>query len=542
MPNLMQFALDRFQRAGIKHGFGVPGDYTLPMYKHFKNSQIEVIGTTNELCAGYAADAYARVHGIGLAVFTYCVGGFSILNAVAQAFAEKSPVVFLTGSPGLKERQEKLLLHHMVRSFECQHEVFANVTCANTVLRDLSRAAYEIDRVLEALKTYKRPVYIEIPRDMVDKPITYALDQGTPKAATSDEAVLNEVLEQVTEYINESRHPVLLAGEEVARFGLQDQLRKLAEKTNIPVATTILGKSVFNERHPLSLGVYAGGMSKEGVAKIVDQSDCLIMLGVMQTDVNMGFLPLKIGKRKIVLVTAESCQIRNSFYKDVVFQEFVDGLLVSNIRPRNTVIKLEEKQKSVYQANKPDTKLTVDRFFQKIDSVLTDKSAIVADIGESLFGAADLNVHNYMQFLSPAFYTSMGFAVPGALGVATARPELTPLIFVGDGAFQMTGMEISTLVRRGCGAKIFVLNNQGYSTERLILDGPWNDIQNWNFERIPDVVGGGKGYVVETEGDLERVLGEILNNKELAIVNVRLAKDDISPALSRFAANLKKKV
>jgi indolepyruvate decarboxylase len=541
MPTLGQHITDRLHRAGIKHGFHVPGDYTLPLYKHFRNSPIELIGTTSELNAGYAADAYARVNGIGLAMFTYCVGGFSILNAVAQAEAEKSPVVFLSGSPGLKERQEGMLLHHMVRSFECQHKVFSNVTCANTVLRDANRAAFEIDRVLEALKTYKRPVYIEIPRDLIDKPISYALDQGTPKPATSDEEVLVEVLDDVVEYINAARSPVILAGEEIARFGLQDQLRKLAEKTGIPVATSLLGKSVFNERHPLALGVYAGGMSKEEVAKVVDQSDCLIILGVMQTDVNMGFMPLKIGKRKVVLVTSESCQIRNSFYKDVVFSEFVNGLLVSNIRTRQTVPLIEDREPAPFVVNE-NAKLTVARFFEKIDTVLDEKTAIIADVGESLFGATDLTVPKAMQFLSPAFYTSMGFAVPGTLGVMSARPDLRTLVFVGDGAFQMTGMEVSTLVRRGLTPIIFVLNNQGYSTERLLLDGPWNDIQNWSHENIPSVIGGGKGFVVETEGDLDGVLTEALASKELCIVNVKLAKADISPALNRFANKIKKRV
>lgn len=546
MPTLGQHITDRLYRAGIRAGFAVPGDYSLQLHKHFQQSPIELIGTTNELCAGYAADAYARVNGIGLAVFTYCVGGFSILNAVAQAEAEKSPVVFLSGSPGMKEREEGLLLHHMVRSFEAQHRVFSHLTCANTVLRDPNRAAYEIDRVLEALKTYKRPVYIEVPRDLIDKPVNYGLDQGTPKSLNSDEEVLGEVLANITDYINSSQNPVILAGEEIARFGLEGQLKKLAEKTGIPVATSLLGKSVFNERHPMSLGVYAGRVSKGEVRKRVDESDCLIILGVMQTDVNMGFMPLKIGKRKIVLATSESCQIRNSFYKDVVFADLVNGLTVADIRTRRSIPIVEEREKPIFQSVSA-AKMTVQRFFKKIDSVLDANTAIVADVGESLFGAADLTMHGAMTFLSPAFYTSMGFALPGTLGVVTARPDVRPFVFVGDGAFQMTGMEFSGLVRRfeegKCKApKIFVLNNRGYTTERLILEGPWNDIQEWNFEKIPSVVGGGKGYVVETEGELDSVLAEIMNSDEVCIVNVKLAKNDTSAALTRFGANLKNKV
>lgn len=543
MATLGKHIVDSLARAGVKTGFHIPGDYTLPMYKHFNNSGIELVGTTTERAAGIAADAYARVNGIGLCMVTYCVGGFNALDPIAGAFAEKSPVVIISGSPGMKERKEGMLLHHMVRSFECQHEVFANITCANTVLRDPARAGYEIDRVLDALKTYRRPVYIEIPRDMIDKPIAYGLEQGVPKVECSDDEVLTEVLDGIVEYINSSKNPVILAGEEIARYGLIDRLKKLAEKTNIPVATSMLGKGVFNERHPLSIGVYAGGdMSRPDVAKAVADSDCLIMLGVMQTDFNLGFIPLKIGKRKIVLATSESCQIRNSFYNGVRFPELIDGLIVSNIRPRNTVPAfIEERDQPTFDA-KPEAKITVGRLFEKIDSILTDKHAVIADIGDSLLGASDLTLHNSMQFLSPAFYTSMGFAVPGCLGVMKARPDLKPLVFVGDGAFQMTGMEISTLVRNGLPAKIFVLNNGGYQTERMLLDGSFNDIQDWKFENIPQIVGGGVGYVVETEGDLERVLAEALPSKELCIINVKLGKGDISPALARFTGKLKKRV
>lgn len=543
MATLGQYVVESLQRAGVRHGFHIPGDYTLPMYKHFANSKIELVGTTTERSAGIAADAYARVNGIGLCMVTYCVGGFNALDPIAGAFAEKSPVVLISGSPGMKERKDGMLLHHMVRSFECQREVFANITCANTVLSDSARVGYEIERVLDALHTYRQPIYIEIPRDMIDKPIAYGLEQGVPKSPACDEDVLDEVLGNIAEFINSSKKPVIFAGEEIARFGLHDRLQRLAEKINIPVATSMLGKGVFNERHPLALGVYSGAdMSRPDVAKAVDESDCLIMLGVMQTDFNLGFIPLKIGKRKIVLATSDSCQIRNSFYKDIPFKELVEGLLTANIRPRQTGSETVQERPRLPFAAEPKKRITVGRLFEKIDSILTEKSAVVADIGDSLLGASDLTLHNSMQFLSPAFYTSMGFAVPGTLGLMKARPDLTPLVFVGDGAFQMTGMEVSTLVRHKLPAKIFVLNNSGYQTERMLLEGNFNDIQMWEFDKIPGIVGGGKGYVVEFEEDLEAVLSEAMPSKELCIINVKLGKGDISPALARFTNKLKKRI
>lgn len=539
MPTVGEFLIDRLSRAGVKHTFGVPGDYVLGLYdKISRSGSIEMVGTTNEAAAGFAADAYARANGLGCVVVTYCVGGFSLLNSIGGAFAEKSPVVVVSGSPGLKERQEGMLLHHMVKEFECQHKVFSNVTAANTVLRDPNTAAYEIDRVLEAARTHKRPVYIEVPRDMVDRPVKYDLDLGSPPGRVSDEAALTEVLAEIEEYVNGSRFPVILAGVEVARFGLGEKLRKFAERTNIPVATTMLGKSVFSERHPLSLGVYAGRLSRPEVQKQVDESDCLVMLGVMQTDVNLGFLPLKVGGRKVILVTSESVRVRHAEYNNVTFMDVADGLLGGGVESRSGAVYNTRRVPSGFSP-RPAARITVSRFFEKLEATLTPNMAILADTGDSLFGATDLNVHDSNLFFGPAFYTSMGFSVPGCVGLAAARPGVRPIVLVGDGAFQMTGMEISTLVRRKSNAVVFVLNNGGYGTERMLKDGAYNDIADWQYHLLPQVIGGGKGFLVETEEQLEEAVAAALANNSLSVVNVKVEKTDYSPALDRFAKRLK---
>lgn len=531
--------IEQLMSRGIDTCFGVPGDYTLNFYNQLSKSKIKLVGTTNELCAGYAADAYARVKGIGLCCATYCVGGFSLVNAIACAFAEKSPVVFISGSPGLKEREQKVLLHHMVGHFECQHKVFEKITCANTVLRDPDTAGYEIDRVLNACQEYKQPVYIELPRDIVDKAIRYDVYSiGTPKDKKTDIQNLNETIEEVSQWINNAKKPVIWAGVEVARYGMSKKLMKFVETTNIPVATTILGKSVINERSPLSLGVYCESIATEELKQYMEESDCVIMLGVMMTDVNTGFLPLKYQKRNIVLATSQSIQVRNHSYEDVKFVDFCENLFKSKIDKR-PLTKINSKPDS-YFLPAEDKKITVKRLFEKIDSIVDDKMAIISDIGESLFGALDIVVNDH-HFISPAFYTTMGFAVPGALGIKAARPDLRPLVIVGDGAFQMTGQEFSTLVRTKSNAIIIVLNNKGYGMERIMLDGPFNDIQNWEYDKFPLVVGGGLGHKVETEEELDQAFKIALDSNQPNIINVILSQKDHSPASVRMLNKLAKK-
>ena len=243
--------LERLHHLGLHHIFGIPGDYILTLYKLIEESPIQHIGTTREDCAGFAADAYARIRGIGGICVTYCVGGLNIVNAVACAYAERSPVVVLSGSPGLAERVQTPFLHHMVRDLSTQREVFDRITVASVVLDDPLTAEREIDKALQALMRSKRPIYPEIPRDLVLAPLEVTsplLLQET--GDSSNPAALKEAVAEVRGILAASERPVILAGAEIYRFGLQDELTHLVEHMNVPLATTLLGKSVLREDHP----------------------------------------------------------------------------------------------------------------------------------------------------------------------------------------------------------------------------------------------------------------------------------------------------
>ena len=544
MPTVAQFLMERLEPL-VDDVFGIPGDYILAFYDQL-DKKFNVIGTTDEQCAGFAADAYARVRGFGVVCVTYCVGGFKLLNPIACAYAEKSPVLVISGAPGVKERSSGLLLHHAAGPFGCQRKVFQNVTCASAVLDDPNWAGYEVDRVIDAIQYHKQPGYIEIPRDMVNTNIRYDVySQGTPSSDHGDTENLNEAIEKSIEWIKQSEHPVVLAGVEMARYGFGEELIKFAERNNIPVATTILGKSVISEHNSHCLGIYAGAMSHDDVREIVETSDCVLQLGVMQTDMNMAFQPFQCNRTNVIFASTGRVRVRRSTYEHVSFQEFVTGLLrveLSKKKQRSSIeVSHDRRGGFIVEKGRP---VTAERLFHKINEVIDKDTAIIADVGDCLFGAADLRVHYHNQFLAPAFYTSMGNALPGALGVQTALPDIRPIVLVGDGAFQMTGMEVSTIVRRGLNPVIFVLNNDGYGTERCLgVDGQYNDLQRWGYHKVPEVVGGGVGYLVETEDELDAAVGAALANKKSAsIINVILDKMDVTPALRRMTDSLKHSV
>ena len=536
-----EYLLGQLQKRGVKHIFGVPGDYVLGFYGLIDNSPIEHVGTTREDCAGFAADAYARVRGLGALCVTYCVGGFNVTNPVAGAYAEKSPIVVISGAPGLKERQRDPLLHHRVREFSTQREVFERITVAGASLEDTLTAYHEIDRVLQAVDQYKRPGYIELPRDMVDVAQPHRPRKVTI-AELTDEAALGECIEETVEMLDASKRPVILAGVEVHRFGLQDALVKLVERARIPVAATLLGKSVLSEEHPLYLGVYEGAMGQADVQQYVESADCVLMLGCFMTDINLGVYTANLDPSHTISATSERVSVRRHAFDGVPFRSFFQALLDAPLGRRRRP-EMPKRQDPWGPRPPGDSRINVRALFQRLNEFITENMVVIADIGDSLFGAADLTIRRRTEFISPAYYTSMGFGVPASIGAQLANRSLRPVVLVGDGAFQMTGLELSTTSRLGLNPIVIVLNNHGYGTERQIQDGPFNDISNWAFSKVPDLLDSGWGFVVRTVADFDKALhASLANSDTFSIIEVDLDKLEPSPALERLGQRLSKRV
>jgi indolepyruvate decarboxylase len=183
--------------------------------------------------------------------------------------------------------------------------------------------------------------------------------------------------------------------------------------------------------------------------------------------------------------------------------------------------------------------VTVAQLFARIAAFLGPDVAVIADPGDAMFAAGDLVTYHAADFFAPAYYCSLGYAVPAAIGAQLANPQLRPLVLVGDGAFQMTGLELSTAARFGLNPIVVVLNNGCYVTERFILDGPFNDITPWNYHRLPDVLGSGRGFVVETVEHLDAALAAArAHTQGFCLLDVRLDPRDISPALRRLTERL----
>jgi indolepyruvate decarboxylase len=538
---LGDYLIQRLADLGVGHVFGIPGDYVLGFMKKLEASPIELVGTTNELCAGYAADAYARIRGLGVACVTYAVGAFSLANAIAGAYAEKSPVLIISGAPGVRERRRKGLLHHMVGDAGTQLRVFQQITAASSCLDDPLTAAREIDRVLATCLRTKQPVYLEIPRDKIDMAIRHD-HHPIDEAPQSDPDELAEAIGEASWLLGRSAKPVMLAGIEVHRFGLEPEVLAFAEKHKLPVASTLLSKSVVPERHPLYVGTYMGGMGRPEMTRFIEDSDQILLLGVPLTDLDTGIFTHHLAPERTIYATGDSIRIRHHTYQHVLLGDFLRGLAECSLPTfKRTVPVAVNPINAPWKVESPKNPVVVQRLFQKINQILGPNHAVITDPGDAMFGAADLSVHQGSEFLGSAFYATLGWAVPAAIGVQIANSNIRPIVLVGDGAFQMTGMELSTAVRRGLNPIVVLFNNKGYLTERFILEGKFNDIQDWAFHKLPEVLKGGKGFEVNNEGELEAAFTEALAcPDQFCLIHVHLAADDYSPALRRLAEALSK--
>lgn len=540
MP-LGKFLFAYLYRRGVRHSFGVPGDFALPTFSWLEKSKIRSVTMTHEPAAGFAADAYARINGVGLVCVTYCVGGLNVLNAIAGAYAEKSPVVVVSGAPGRKDREKDPLLHHKVKTFETQRKVYDEVTVASTVLLEEERAASEIVRCVEACLRLKRPVYIEVPHDMADRPIPIS-GIHLPAAEKSNPDVLAAAVNETVELIRRAKQPVILAGVELARHRTARRVVRMAEQMNIPIAADLLSKSAVPENHPLYIGVYGGAMSSdERVRNYVESADLVLMLGTFITDMSMGFYTAHLDQKRTVLATTERVNVQYHRYDSIVFDDFLESIAEAEVAPKYFGHPNPNGLPPRLTDEERKQPLTMNEVFRVLSLHLNERCCLVADVGDAIFGAVGIRSARQAQFIAPAYYMSMGFAVPASIGVSMAARKLRPYVLVGDGAFQMTGTELSTAARLGLNPIVIILNNDGYGTMRKIRSGYFNIITQWDYPKICQMIRAGHSVTVATKGDFDSALSRAEASNNLFVIEAKLPRDDTSPQLRRIAREVAKR-
>jgi indolepyruvate decarboxylase len=504
------FLLRRLHEAGIRHLFGVPGDYNLGLMQQLEDrGEPAWIGNCNELNASYATDAYARINGIGAMIVTHGVGTLSAVNGIAGAYSEHVPVILISGSLPLRAVQRGDLMHHTLIDREKGNlcRMFAEITEAQARITP-ENAVAEIDRLILTAWRRKLPVYMELPSD-----IPY-IEIEVPEAplklamARSGAQVLKACTEMILARLNAAKSPAFLVDIDAMRYGVSGQIMEIAERFRLQVATLNCAKGAVPESSAQFIGTYCGIASSAATREAIEGSDCLLTIGYRRVETTVGFFTDKLPASAIHL-NSDSVDTASKNYQGVYIAELLQSISDSS----SVVTKKQPNRPSKQLPFVPsDGQLTQDAYWKAIQNFVRPGDVIVVEDGASSAGMGRLTLPEDCTYITGAFvWCSIGYATPALLGAILASPGRRHILLTGEGSLQMTVQELSTVMRHDLKPFIFVINNSGYTVERAVLgkDAKYNDVANWRYSELPHVFSRDKKaetHVVQTSEELQKVL------------------------------------
>ena len=504
------FLLRRLEEAGVRHLFGVPGDYNLALLQQLQDAgELKWIGTCNELNASYAADGYARLNGLGALLVTNGVGPLSAINGIGGSCSEHVPVICISGSIPLRSIDRGLGMHHTMADGTWDHflNAYAQVTAARSRLTPRN-AASEIDRLILTAWREKLPVYMELPSDITHLDIEVPAAPLVLAEPPSDPERLRSCIAAIAGRLSAARSPAILVDADADRFDVASELTELAEKLQAPVAAINAAKAVIDETLPHYLGIYAGKASEPGVRETIEGSDCLIAIGYRPIEVTTGDFTAALPADTIH-ARGYSVDVGADNYQAVTLREVLRGVIAAAPQVLNRAPRRAAAPVAGTRAD-GSAKLTQAAYWQALQGYLRPGDVLYVDNGTSfvIFG---LRLPPNCTFIGSINWGSIGYSVGALLGGLTAAPNRRHILFIGDGSFQVSAQELSTILRHDYKPVIFLINNGGYTIERGYLGKaePYNDVANWAYADLPKVFRpdtSARSFVVRTVSDLQNAL------------------------------------
>lgn len=543
--SLGKYLAQRLEEIGVKDYFAIPGDFNLTLLDEMlTNTNLKMINCCNELNAGYAADGYARSHGVAALVVTFSVGSLSALNAVAGAYAEDLPLLVISGGPNINSVLQDRLIHHTLAEVEGRQEyvrnIFSKVTAYATIVRSLEEAPQQIDTAIERALKLRKPVYLEIGCNLANQLISLANPFSFTPVDKSDPASLEAAVSHVSAFLNRAKTPVLVAGPRLRPFHAMRAFAQLADRSEYGVACMPNAKGFFSESHPHFIGIYWGSVSSAGCREVVETCDAYLFVGPVFSDyTTVGYTAL-IKPKNLVEVTPGRVTVEGESYHGIALAEFLERLSLTLHKNPNSFLIYQQIRGEV-PPTPPALKepLTTRRLFARIEEMLDEKTTVLAETGDSWFNAIHLHLPEGCQFEIQMQYGSIGWSVGAFLGLVAAPEQRKVVGLIGDGSFQMSAQEISTVLRYGYSGIIFLINNGGYTIEVKIHDGPYNVIQNWQYAKLVEAMkGSGKGWstVVKTEEELVQAIHKAKAFSGLSFIEVIIDREDCNKHLMAWGS------
>ena len=540
------YLYDCLSKEGITEIFGVPGDYNFSLLNILEKYEgINFVNCRNELNAGYAADAYARVKGISTLITTFGVGELSACNAIAGSYCESVPVIHIIGGPKTIDQQEHKQMHHTLLDgdFDVFRKVYELIT-EYTATITAENAAIEIPIAIQKAKETKKPIYLLLATDIANQPIMRR-DVYIEKKQTNQNS-LKAAVQHIDQVIKQAQKPILISGVHVLRYNLQSQVQQIVEKMNLPVSTMMMGKGSFDESHKNYIGLYAGSLGNTEVQNIVEASDCILAVGTMWSDYNTGSFTAKLNPLNIIEIQPARVKVGMAVYENILIQDLLKELLARIDKKMTAVPTVTFPYNNSYDSLDED--VSSKYYYPRFQKMFKENDIIIADAGTSQFGIAQLKLPRGAIYITQGGWGSIGYGTPAVFGACIADKNRRVILFVGDGSNQMTVQEFSSMLYNHCKPIIFLVNNQEYTIEKYLnvaqKQTQYNNIPLWDYSKLIEAFGGDSFTMkVYTNKELDEAIkqAEAQCNEKFCLIEIYAPQMDAPTIVHKMTNVLEQK-
>lgn len=552
---LADYLFVRLRQLGVQSVFGVPGDYNLRLLDFVVPAGLHWVGNCNELNAAYAADGYARLNGLSALITTFGVGELSAANGIAGAYAERSAVVHIVGTPPRPLASSRALMHHTFNDGEYRRfaAMAIHITVAQTSLTDAVTTPEKIDWILQQALIHNRPVYLEVPDDMGDVLVS-SQNLKAPIQVPSVPSPLHEpkVIDRILERVYSALRPLIFVDGESRALGIVEQVEALIKATNWPTWTSVYGKGLINEQLPNVYGLYAAAFGDKPAQEYFESADLILTFGPHYSDTNSYFNTTVPKAAAAITFKDTTVELENEIHRDMSPKKILQHLLQTLDSTR--LAKPSEPTKQVVTTDdiKATDALAQNNFFRLVNPLLAEGDTVLAETGTAAYGGRSFKLPPQSRFFSAVTWLSIGYMLPATLGAALAKRDQTKtsssssrksqtVLIIGDGSLQMTAQEISVMIKEKLDIVIFIINNEGYTIERVIhgRKQPYNDVPFWRHTEALRYFGADEEHIAQntfaarTCGELQEVLKseKLRSGSGVRLVEVMMEREDVQGPL-----------
>ncbi len=533
------YILKRLSEQHVDTLFGVPAAYCAPLFDAAAAHGMTSVVTASDLEAGYAADGYARTKGLGAASVAYGVGTLSMINAIAGAYVERSPVVVINGGPTSQNlsnlHQFDVLFSHSIGQDATDLTAYTLVTANAARAAKVSDVPGIVDQAISTAVMKKRPVYIEI--NMAIWHSACPMPAGTLPVANPPAGTEQQLATTIVGLVRAAQSPLILIGTEIQRYGLADKVADLIAKLGVRWATALLAKSTLPEQGDGWIGVYDPPHSQPAVQSAVENADLLVTLGCVFPNGYAALVQNAFGR--MVQIYESKVRIKTASKQNAEIGALVSALVTAAATaPPNPV-----PGGAVPAPPGPATgSLTYKQVFERIGAALDSSWIVIPDTFLGTYSAANLPVKGHDAFLCSGVWASIGHSVAAALGASFGSGR-RPLVLCGDGGFHMTAQTLSTMVHYNRNPVVVVIANGIYGYEQFLVDSsffssptqsprPYVVLNQWDFGKFASGVGVQFAQTVNTAASLDASLAAAKATNAPALIVAQVNPHDLPAELS----------